>query len=346
MKSQIRKRWQRWINHRIPRRDHQVLTQRNIFILPTGAGVVFGLLLLIMLITGINYQNSLIYLLTFLLGAVFVAAMHQTHRNLAGLELTVLSGGEGFPGESLPFRIRAKANGQDALAISLSCEDARIDQQHVLKTEPADLALSMAPSRRGYFRPDRIRVETRFPFGLLKAWSWLRPVTAGIVYPVPVTAPEATSTVQDGDQTSQTRSVDGNDHADIRPWREGDMSQRVMWKRFARTGEMVIADWEGEQGSPHWLDYEAFRGVDQELRLSYLANQVLERMKASRPFGLNLPGQVIDPDVGRAHGTRCLKALAVFGLEKPREGDSLPYGTRQEDSKYGPQGSSAPGAQV
>lgn len=335
MKSRIRKRWQRWVDRRIPRRDQQVFSQRNIFILPTGAGVVFGLLLLIMLITGINYQNSLIYLLTFLLGAVFVAAMHQTHRNLAGLELTALSGGEGFPGESLSFRLRARATGQDALAISLACEDIRIDQQYVLKTEPADISLSMVPSRRGYHRPDRIRVETRFPFGLLKAWSWLRPVTAGIVFPHPLPAPEAASTVQDGDQTSQSRSIDGNDHADIRPWREGDMSQRVLWKRFARTGEMVIADWEGEQGSPQWLDYDAFPGVDRELRLSYLAYQVLDRMKTSRPFGLNLPGHIIDPDVGRAHGTRCLKALAVYGLEKPREADVFPYGTRQEDVTVG-----------
>lgn len=331
MKNRIRKRWQRWVNNRIPRRDRQVFGQRNIFILPTGAGVVFGLLLLIMLVTGINYQNSLIYLLTFILGAVFVAAMHQTHRNLAGLELTVLSGGEGFPGDSLPFRIRATVQGHDALAISLASESSRLDQQHILESEPADLSLALVPSHRGYFRPDRIRVETRFPFGLLKAWSWLRPVSAGIVYPKPLPAPEAGSTVQEGDQSSQARSVDGNDHVDIRPWREGDMSQRVLWKRFARSGEMVIADWEGEQGSPHWLDYEAFRGVDKELRLSYLAYQVLERMKSNRPFGLNLPGHVIEPDVGRAHGSRCLKALAVFGLEKPREGDAMPFGTRQED---------------
>ena len=344
MKSRIRKRWQRWINHRIPRRDHQVYSQRNIFILPTAAGVVFGFLLLIMLITAINYQNSLIYLLTFILGAVFVAAMHQTHRNLAGLELTMLSASEGFPGEALPLRLRAEVKGHDALALSLACEDARIDQQHVLQGEPADLSLSLVPSRRGYFRPDRIRIETRFPFGLLKAWSWLRPVSAGIVYPRPLAAPEAASTVQDGDQTLQARSVDGNDHADIRPWREGDMSQRVLWKRFARTGEMVIADWEGEQGSPQWLDYEAFRGVDQEIRLSYLAHQVLERMKSNRAFGLNLPGHRIDPDTGRAHGSRCLKALAVFNLEKPREGDALPFGTRQQDAVKGQKGSLAPGA--
>jgi uncharacterized protein (DUF58 family) len=163
MKSRVRKRWQRWINQRIPRRDHQVFSQRNIFILPTGAGVVFGFLLLIMLITAINYQNSLIYLLTFLLGAVFVAAMHQTHRNLAGLELIMLGGGEGFPGEALRFRVRAEVKGHDALAISLVCDDVRVDQQHVFQGKPADLSLSMVPSGRGYFRPDRIRVEPGFP---------------------------------------------------------------------------------------------------------------------------------------------------------------------------------------
>ena len=338
MKKRIRRRWQRWINRRIPRRDHQLLNQRNVFILPTGAGLVFGLLLLIMLVTGINYQNSLIYLLTFLLGAVFVAAMHQTHRNLTGLSLTVVSGGEGFPGEAVRFRLRASVSGHDALAISLACDNSRIDQQHVFAAAPADLSLALIPSRRGYFRPDRIRVETRFPFGLLKAWSWLRPVTAAVVYPRPLPAPEAASTVQDGDQSQQARAIDGNDHADIRPWRKGDMSQRVLWKRFARTGEMVIADWEGEQGSPQWLDYEAFRGVDRELRLSYLAHQVLARVKGKRPFGLNLPGQVIDPDVGPAHGSRCLKALAVFGLEKPREGETLAHGSRQPDGSPSPVG--------
>ncbi|KPQ01426.1 DUF58 domain-containing protein [Marinobacter sp. HL-58] len=324
----IRNRWQRWVNHRIPRSDQRTFGQRNIFILPTGAGVVFGALLLIMLITGINYQNSLIYLLTFLLGAVAVAAMHQTHRNLSGLELTLIQAGEGFAGDLIPFRLRAVSPRHDTLALSLACDDVVLNQQHIHAGQQSDLSLSVPSYRRGYLQPDRILVETRFPFGLFRAWSWLRPVTSGIVYPNPLPAPDAASTVQDGEQASKSRSIDGNDHADLRPWREGDMSQRVQWKRFARTGEMVIADWEGEQGSPHWLDYDAFAGVDRELRLGYLAQQVLERSRNNSRFGLNLPGHVIEPDAGPAHASRCLKALAVFGLEQPREGGPLPHGTR------------------
>lgn len=331
MLKALRVRWQRWVNRRIPRTDKQVFSQRNIFILPTGAGVVFGVLLLVMLITGINYQNSLIYLLTFLLGAIMVAAMHQTHRNLAGLELTLVKTGEGFAGDPLPFRFRAVSGKHDAVAISLCFDGQTLDQQHVPARQAADMSIALACQQRGYFRPDRIRVETRFPFGLLKAWSWVRPVSCAIVYPRPVPAPEAPSTVTDGDDQSSARSVEGNDHADMRPWREGDLSQRVLWKRYARTGQMVIADWEGEQGSPHWLDFHAFPGVDMELRLSYLTAQVLERGRSGAPFGLNLPGQVIEPDSGQAHVSRCLKSLAVFGVEKPRDDSSIPFGTRHTE---------------
>ncbi|GGE72580.1 hypothetical protein GCM10011533_26210 [Streptosporangium jomthongense] len=328
MNRLFRSRWQRWINRRIPRSDVQLLTQRNLFILPTAAGVVFGMLLLIMLITGINYQNSLIYLVTFLLGAVFVGAMHQTHRNLSGLELTLVQAGEGFAGDDIVFRLRATAGKDDAIALTLSANDLSVAVGYVPSGQSVDVALPVPSAYRGYLRPESIRIETRFPFGLLKAWSWMRPMAAGVVYPRPIAAPEVLSTLADGEQTASSRSPEGNDHAELRPWREGDLSQRVMWKRFARSGQMVVADWEADKGSPHWLDFNAFPGADHELRLSYLSWLVLERGRAGARFGLNLPGQVIEPDSGAAHVTRCHRALAVWGEEKPRDAFAEPHGTR------------------
>lgn len=329
LKQKISSRWQRWINRRIPRSDTQAFSQRNIFIVPTGAGVVFGVLLLIMLITGINYQNSLIYLMTFALGAVFVGAMHQTHRNLSGLTLALIRAGEGTAGDDVPFYLRLSAGKDTSVAISLSVEDSRLDGVHIRAGAASDVVLPIPSAHRGYLRPDRIRIETRFPFGLLKAWSWLRLSSAGIAYPRPLVAPEAGSLVDDGSESRAAQPRVGQDNADLRPWREGDLSQRVMWKRFARSGQMVVADWQGEQGSPHWLDFNSFPGADAELRLSYLAWLVADRVQKGAKFGLNLPGEVIDPDSGAAHGERCLRALAVWGEQPPREHDALPFGTRQ-----------------
>lgn len=328
MSRLIRSRWQRWINRRIPRSDAQLLTQKNLFILPTAPGVVFGMLLLIMLITAINYQNSLIYLVTFLLGAVLVGAMYQTHRNLSGIELTLVQAGEGFAGNEILFRLRVAAGKDDAIALTLSGDDVCVRVPHVPAGQWVDASLPVPSAFRGYLQPDRIRVETRFPFGLLKAWSWMRPVSAAVVFPRPLAAPDAPSAVEAGDEEAGARSPQGNDHAELRPWREGDMSQRVMWKRYARSGQMVVADWEGDKGSPHWLDFHAFAGTDYEVRLSYLSWLVLERGKTGTRFGLNLPGQVIEADSGPAHIARCQRALAVWGEQKPRDAVMESHGTR------------------
>lgn len=320
----------RWINRRLPRSDSQVFGQKNIFILPTGAGMVFGLLLLVMLVTGINYQNSLIYLLVFLLGAIFVGAMHQTHRNLSGLTLALLAAGDGEAGGDIPFRFRIASGKDDSLGLALSVASARTDGIHVPAGEVREVSLAIPAAQRGYLRPERVRIETRFPFGLLKAWSWLRPASAGTVSPRPVPAPEVTGTREDPDETTSVAPTAGQDQADLRPWREGDLSPRVMWKRYARTGQLVVADWEAQGGSPNWLDFSAFPGVDTELRLSYLAWMVHDRTAKGTKFGLNLPGEIIEPDTGSHHAQRCLRALAVWGREKPRDSEALSHGTRSE----------------
>ena len=65
------------------------LTQRRIFILPTRQGVLFAIVLLIMLIGSINYNNSLGYLLTFLLASLAVVSILHTYRNLLSLKISV-----------------------------------------------------------------------------------------------------------------------------------------------------------------------------------------------------------------------------------------------------------------
>ena len=62
-----RSRLRRWWQARHPRTDSWTLTQRNIYIVPTGAGFVFALVLAVMLLAAINYQLNLGYVLTFLL---------------------------------------------------------------------------------------------------------------------------------------------------------------------------------------------------------------------------------------------------------------------------------------
>src|SRR3954470_2560511 len=85
--ASVRKRFRAWWQQRLPRSDTLLLTQRNIYILPTRAGLMFGLTLIVLLVASINYQLNLGYVLTFLLAGSGVVSMHLTHATLRGLTL-------------------------------------------------------------------------------------------------------------------------------------------------------------------------------------------------------------------------------------------------------------------
>src|ERR1700694_3877275 len=63
------------------------LQARRIYILPTRAGFAAAALLFLMLLAGMNYNNSLALLLCFMLCGVTLVSMHECHAMLSGLKL-------------------------------------------------------------------------------------------------------------------------------------------------------------------------------------------------------------------------------------------------------------------
>ena len=98
--ARVRERFRRWWQSRLPLSDVLVLTQRNVYILPTRPGFVFAATLVVLLIASINYQLNLGYLLTFLLAGAGVAGMHITHATLRGLTLRLKPPPPVFAGEA------------------------------------------------------------------------------------------------------------------------------------------------------------------------------------------------------------------------------------------------------
>ena len=105
------KRFKSWLDLRVPPAQAIRLSHRNIFIVPTRQGFGFVLILLLILIAGINYQNALAHALAFLMLGLFLVAMLQTHRNLAGLVLSQTVPVEGFVGQkiSVAFQVQSDA---------------------------------------------------------------------------------------------------------------------------------------------------------------------------------------------------------------------------------------------
>ncbi|MDH4584320.1 DUF58 domain-containing protein [Pseudomonas sp. BN415] len=305
----------RWLARRIPPASQVRLDQRRIFILPTRAGAAFGLALVPMLLVAINYQNSLAYALTFLLLSVFLVAILHTFRNLSGLNLKAAGGAPVFLGEQAHFHITLESGGREHQAIALGWPPLPLQVQDVVADGACGVELHLPTDRRGWLRPRRLRVESRYPLGLLVAWSWVDLDQALLVYPRPLEGDLPLIPGhgdEDGDDGQHVLGAGADDYQGLRAYQPGDSRRRLHWKAYSRGQGLFVKDFAALAGRDLWLDLEPLDG-GLEQRLSLLCHWVLQFSARGQPFGLRLGGQELAPDTGEAHREACLRALALFG---------------------------------
>ena len=244
MLVKVRPLWQSWIARRIPPSPSLQLNQRRIFIIPSGQGVAFGVAVVLLLLTAINYQNSLAYGLTFLLLSLFIVAILHTYRNLGGLRLTALGALPVFVGEQVCFRVRLEGEGRERRAIGLGWSEQALQYADVRANGAEELLLTLPAERRGWLRPGRLRVESRFPLGLLVAWSWLDLDQAGLVYPRPLPAdlPLEGGRADEHDEGLRATGSGADDFQGLRPYQSGDSRRRLHWKAYSRGQGLLVKD--------------------------------------------------------------------------------------------------------
>jgi uncharacterized protein (DUF58 family) len=320
----FQKRWLAWLDRRIPPANEITLTLRSIFIVPAKVGWGFVALLALLLVTAINYQNSLIYGLTFWLFSVAMSAQLFTYRNLSGLTVKTSHSINGFSGSfvEIPIRLSDSKRDHQGLMIHWSTrgQDDRIMIADVIRNQEKDILVPFQLPQRGYLHTPRLRIETRFPFGFYKSWTWLRLKTPGLVYPKPIITPFIASPGE-GDEmpTDANLSIGNDEFIGLRNYRPGDSLKHVAWKYLAKGKGLLSKEYDNQQISMQWLDWFSLQGMSVEERLSHLTGWILQAEQQGRAFGLKLPQLEIKPNVGDAHRDNCLKHLALYGLDPKGE---------------------------
>jgi uncharacterized protein (DUF58 family) len=311
----LRARWRRWWLHRLPAADSVVLTQRLVYVLPSRPGLMLAATLLVLLATAINYQLNLGYLLTFMLAGCAAVSLHLCHGTLRGLQLNLLPPAPQFAGSAAALQLRLhnpRRGGRYGIGLSVWGEDQWV-WTNVPSQGSANVQLAFAPPRRGLQPLPLLTAETRFPLGTFRVWSLWRPAAELLVYPAPEAAapPLPSGEPRDGAATQSPRQQ-GDEHDGLRAYRRGDPLKRVVWKKMAKTGELVSRDEARSQAMVLWLDLRLTGLTDAERQLSRLCAWVLQAERLGLDYGLRLGAVTLGPDQGEAHKQRCLEALARY----------------------------------
>lgn len=285
-----------------------LLHRRRIYVLPTASGIGFGVLLLVMMLGALNYQNNAALLLTCLLGAAVINSMLVAFRALDGLALTALRADHAFAGDPLILHLCFDAGDRARPALCIDLEDGRV--AFSLDPGNGEATIAMPTERRGWAAVPRLRLSNTLPFGLFRAWSWITPSPRVLVYPRPLDGPPPPPA---GD-AAHARQHGDDEYAGLRGYRHGDAMKRVAWKASARHDALLIRELDAAaRNAPLRLDWDMLHGLDRETRISRLAGWVRAADAAGHAWTLALPGQpAFGPGADHAHYHRCMSALALL----------------------------------
>ncbi|WIM05671.1 MAG: DUF58 domain-containing protein [Candidatus Nitricoxidivorans perseverans] len=319
LRSALHERFVVWaLRTRPPEESPVILGQRRVYVLPTRAGLAYAASLLVMLVGAINYNLSLGYALVFLLAGLGLSAILHTFRNLVGLVVAPGRAEPVFAGDAAIFHLTVRNGRDDARrVIRLGLTGQPADTIDVPGGSAASARLSLPAPRRGWLAMPRVTIETRYPLGLVRAWSYCAPDFHCLVYPHP--APDAPplpfSRGGAGGRIGGGQGTD--DFSGLRGHQPADPPRHVAWKIAARQDEaapLLTKQFAGTSSETLWLEWDSLPpGMDVESRLSLLARWALDAHGAGLAWGLRLPSATLAPTAGAEHLHACLKALALHG---------------------------------
>jgi len=291
-----------------------VLEYRHVFVLPTSFGWGFGLMLVFMTLGGLNFNNNMTLMLAFLVTTIAQLTTLIAYRNLAGLSIDSIVAEPVFCGDNARFKVfisnadeHHRFAVQTGFSMAQDCTDFKLNACIAMH-------LSHPTVRRGWLEMPSFRLETRFPLGLFKAWSWVFPQTRCLVYPAPASnAPPLPRTGQG--RSGQATRGEGEQVYGLRKYQSGDSMHRVAWRTSARHGELYSLEMETPREEACELDWNSLQGRDIEARLSIMTAWVIAAEHKQLIYSLRLPDEYVPAGSGADQRSKCLELLALFDTE-------------------------------
>lgn len=302
------------------------LERHRVYIFPTIQGWIYGMMLIVMLLGAINYNNSMAYMLCFLLTSLGLVCMLHTYRNLCGLIISSVRPKAIFAGQQALFPIQVDNRlGLEKFSIHIEQRASRkkwFRKREFLESISIGINSGQQKTnyypvqshRRGVLTCKRLKISTNFPLGLFVAWSYFQPEHDCLVYPAAKGQNQLPLYTLNDDDADYGAQAGTDDFAGFRKYNAGDPIHSIAWKAYAKEQGLFVKQFSGKGSQILILDWESVSQINSiESRLSQLCYWILLAEQASLMYGLEIPNASIDAGHGLHHKEQCLEALARYG---------------------------------
>ena len=268
-----------------------------------------------------NTGNNLLYLLvSMLLGLIIVSGM-LSEQSIRGLRFVPVVPGEAWAGRPALVGVRIVNGKRWRVSYSITIDvlgamDAR-RSAYVARLAPGEEQLVTWETTfllRGAHPFPRLRVSTRFPFGLFVKAGHVHVGADVLVYPRIIPIGQALSRELASGAASARRRGRGSELHNLREYRAGDDPRMIHWRSSAKTGMLVIRELEAETAVDTRIVLDGTGANRERLEhgISEAASLAAHLFRAGARVELCGPGVHVPLGQGRENRRRMLTALALY----------------------------------
>jgi hypothetical protein len=311
-KKRARNYWNQWIKKRNPASNPQIFDSKNLYILPSGFGWAYGLVLLTLFSGAINYQISTIFLMTFLLAIIGLVSAWEAHANMKGLSIKLISIEDAQQGK--PAQISLLINSNNKIRFGLEFQVAKQSKHRLEKTtvEGLQFIVPIETSMRGCFSLPPIVISSLFPFGIFRVWGYAHFEKHYYVYPEPI-SPDFWP-LRITNQNNKKKNIAGDDELyELKqvenPWIQPNL---IAWKIAAKGQGWYQKTMSTNEGDYWRFSLNDLPTTDLEKKLQHLSYWLQTAELKGFFYSIELEKTYTKCSQGTQHLQRCLRLLAVY----------------------------------
>lgn len=309
----------------------------------TFGGLIYIGVTVFLAVGAVNSQNNLLFwLFGVAIATIIVSGLFSGNALMkTRLRARVLHEVHAGQPQRLHYTIRNRSRFFPLFAALVSEETEKVVKSgklvpasvvHVAPRSMTSTQGSFTPMRRGRYVLRKIRLSTRFPFGLLQKSLIFEHPRPLLVLPHELQLKQGliSSVPTQGEQVlrKSERGGTSNEFWGMREYRPGDPARRISWKHSARRDDLVVVEHAESYALRIWVVIAEPSAIDNEQHtlhaeraITIAASLFEDAGRRSTPVGLWYPQRSVrfEPHSGRAQSGRAVRALAMIDLDEPAE---------------------------
>lgn len=218
--------WQNWANKRFCFESSKQLTQKDVLVFIYGQGYLYIVLIFITFIAGVNYANNLILGFCFLISAILCISFYITFKQLHGLKISSSFSDVGQVGNTVQLTLYFQQSTAQNRYLWIKTNQ-HLEKIFIQNTQDK-ITFNFYTDVRGKFEFPNVQIYAVYPFGLVRAWTYLYLKNSVWI------APKASEYQTENKYQQQSFSQDVDEFRELRDYQTGDSLQAISWKQAAR----------------------------------------------------------------------------------------------------------------